>query len=88
MPEDRNLLYKNFERGSGGPAPACCFPLWGREGVTLTNSPEGTTNDFSKAEFSVLQETGHAVPKRTRQRIADGRIPGAAGSSPPGSEKG
>ena len=23
--------------GSRGLAPACCIPLWGREGVTLTN---------------------------------------------------
>ena len=27
-------------RGSGGHAPLGCLPLWGREGVTLTNSTE------------------------------------------------
>ncbi len=28
------------KQGSRGHAPLGCFPLWGREGVTLTNSTE------------------------------------------------
>ncbi len=30
----------NEMRGSRGLAPLGCLPLWGREGVTLTNSTE------------------------------------------------
>jgi len=60
---DRDLWYQNFERGSRGLAPACCLPLWGREGVTLTSSTEGNPNEFYRAVFFV-----HAIV--TRYRIA------------------
>jgi len=33
-------------RGSRGPAPLGCLPLWGREGVTLPNSTECKGNGF------------------------------------------
>jgi hypothetical protein len=47
-----HAVFENFtEWGSRGHAPLGCLPLWGREGVTLANSPEVRyENDFTRAE--------------------------------------
>ena len=37
--------------GVKGCTPLGCFPLWGREGVTLTNSMSFHRSVFYKAEF-------------------------------------
>jgi len=57
MAVDRDLWYKNFERGSRGLAPSCCLPLRVREGVTLTSSTKGPPNDFYGAIFFYSFET-------------------------------
>jgi len=42
-----------FRMGSGGLAPLGCLPLWGREGVILTNSREYYWNCFYKGKISL-----------------------------------
>ena len=65
MAVDRDLWYKNFERGPGGPAPACCLPLWGREGVTLP-VPQRETRTISPEQEKRCREDRPraAVPHR------------------------
>jgi hypothetical protein len=36
----RRLMKNLNKRGGKGMLPACCFPLWGREGVTLLAAAE------------------------------------------------
>jgi hypothetical protein len=47
-------MKKPNKRGGKGMLPACCLPLWGREGVTLLTAAENKRitgkKDFYKAE--------------------------------------
>jgi hypothetical protein len=54
------ISVKRIEKGgSRGLAPACCLPLWGREGVTLIIFTGTNQNDFYRAKIPVLVIPGH-----------------------------
>jgi hypothetical protein len=47
------------KRGGKGMLPACCLPLWGREGVTLTAAADNyrmtEKKDFNRAQRSLKE---------------------------------
>ena len=79
MAVDWDLWYKNFERGSRGPAPLGCLPHWGREGVTLPVPQSKNPNDSYRVEISVSWRKNKGNPDtRIPEKKLRGRLTGHA----------